>query len=229
MSNRIPLAIVFAGIVIAFALYSTFEKPSTHSTAALIRPVDTSDHILGNPVAPVMIVEYTDFDCTDCKGLHTILHQLIAHTGTRGAAAWVLREFPDTDLHPNAFSHARAAECIADVAGNRAFWEFADELFARQPVSPSDYGTLAASIGISGNTFATCYASTDTTRAKRISADHENAIALGAQTAPFTLILVQGQEPIVLEGPYTYDAVKGVVDQVLTTLQSNSPSTSPNR
>ncbi len=217
-SLTIPIAIILGGIVVAGAVYVSLKKPSApsgDSNPALVRPVSSSDHILGNPTAPVMIVEYSDFDCTFCKGFHETLNQITANEGANGNVAWVFRQFPLSEIHPNAFSHARAAECAAQVAGNDAFWKFTDALFAHQPVDPATYGTLAASIGISGNAFATCYANASTTLDARITADRQNALSMGASGTPFSIIIVKGKAPIVMAGGYSYDAVKLLIDQAL--------------
>ncbi|HQT83184.1 MAG TPA: thioredoxin domain-containing protein, partial [Candidatus Paceibacterota bacterium] len=150
-SLTVPIAIVVGGIVVAGAVYlSTAGSPSaglTNGNPALVRPVRSADHILGNPAAKVMIVEYADFDCTYCKGFSDTLRQIVATEGASGQVAWVFREFPLSEIHPNALSHARAAECAAQVGGNDAFWKFADALFSNQPVVPSQYGTIAADAG----------------------------------------------------------------------------------
>ncbi|OGG78129.1 hypothetical protein A3A36_01190 [Candidatus Kaiserbacteria bacterium RIFCSPLOWO2_01_FULL_52_12b] len=214
----IPTAIVVGGIIVAAAVYGSMPKvPAVDGgNPALVRPVDTSDHILGNPAAPVKIVEYSDFDCDYCKGFNDILHQIIANAGTKGKVAWVYREFPLIEIHPNALSHARAAECVAQVAGNDAFWKFASALFANQPVDPSRYGELAASIGIVGDSFATCYSAAPSTMTARIMADRQNALDIGAKGTPYSLILVDGKPPVVMNGAYSYDAVKQLIDQALT-------------
>lgn len=216
----LPVVIVLGGVIIAVAVYFSVAKnaPLISGTAgnpALVRPVSVSDHILGNPAAKVMIVEYSDFDCTFCKGFSETLHQIIANEGATGKVAWVYREFPLTEIHPNAMNHARAAECVAETAGNDAFWKFADSLFANQPVDPTRYGALAQAAGVSGNAFATCYANAATTVDARIMADRQNALAIGARGTPYSLILVAGQMPIVMDGAYSYAAVKQLVEQAL--------------
>ena len=163
MNNKftIPLAIVFGGSIVAIAVYvATPKAPSTTSgngDPALVRPVDSSDHILGNPNALVKIVEYSDFDCEYCKDFHETLHHIVANTGTNGQVAWVLREFPLMEIHPEALHAAEAAECAAIAGGNDAFWEFADALFKNQPTDPSLYGALASSAGVPDEAFATCF------------------------------------------------------------------------
>ncbi len=130
-SLTIPVAIALGGVIVAVAVYASMPKTSPTDTgnAALVRAVGATDHILGNPAAPVMIVEYSDFDCTYCKDIHETLHQIIANEGASGKVAWVFREFPLTEIHPNAFSHARAAECIAKTTGNDAFWKYTNRIF----------------------------------------------------------------------------------------------------
>lgn len=226
-SFTIPIAIAIGGIIVAVAVYVSIPKtPATSAgNPALVRPVGAADHILGSPAAKVMIVEYSDFDCEFCKAFHETLHQIIANEGADGQVAWVLREFPLTEIHPNSLSHARAAECVASVTGNDMFWKFTDALFNNQPVDPTRYGELASGIGISGDpsrqsgaeadAFATCYASASTTLTARIMADRQNALDMGANGTPYSLILVTGKPPVVMVGGYSYDAVKQLVDQAL--------------
>ena len=212
----IPISIILGGIIIAIAVYISMPKSSSTDTATmLVRPVSASDHILGNPAAPVIIVEYSDFECTFCKTFHETLHQIIANEGANGKVAWVLREFPLSELHPNALAHARAAECIARVAGNDAFWKFADALYKNQPVDPVRYGELASAAGISNNVFAACYADAASIVDARITTDRQNALDIGAPGTPFSLIIVAGKPPIVMNGTYPYDAVKELIDQAL--------------
>lgn len=216
-SLTIPLAIALGGVIVAVAVYVSMPKisPIRAGNPALVRPVTGDDHIFGNPAAPVVIVEYSDFDCTYCRDFHETLHQVIADAGASGQVAWVFREFPLTEIHPNALPHARAAECIAKTAGNDTFWKFATVLFTNQPVEPASYGTLAKAAGISGDAFAACYADAATNVDARIMTDRENALAVGAQGTPYSLILVAGKPPIVMDGAYPYDAVKQLVDQAL--------------
>ncbi len=217
MSNRIPIAIAAAGVIVAIAVYMAIPKADTSSGThpSLVRPIQSSDHILGNPAAKVTIVEYSDFDCDFCKSFHETLHQVVATEGTTGELAWVFRQFPITEQHPNAFSHALASECAAAVGGNDAFWKFADALFDHQPVNPSDYGVLAQQSGISSTAFASCYASASSTLSARITADRQNALNMGTDGTPYSLLLVRGKTPVVIDGPYPYEAVKGLVDEAL--------------
>lgn len=216
-SSKIPIAIAVGGVIVAGAMYFSMPKifPTEADRATLVRPVMTTDHILGNPAAGAMIVVYCDFDSAFCKDFDETLHQIVANEGTDGKVAVVYREFPLSELHPNALSHARAAECVAQVAGNDAFWKFGEMLFKNQPVEPIRYGSFASALGIPGDAFAKCYADAATTVDARIAADRQNALDMGANGTPYSLILVTGERPMVMTGAYPYDAVRKLVDQAL--------------
>ncbi len=216
-SFSIPLAIIVGGVIVAIAVYISMPKPPPKSAGdlSLVRPVSTGDHILGNPAASVMIIEYSDFDCTYCKDFHDTLHQIIANVGINGNVAWVFRHFPLSEIHPNAYAHARASECIAATSGNEAFWKFSNALFVNQPVDTSKYGEIASSIGISGDAFATCYSNVSPAIDTHIAEDRQNALDSGAQGTPYSIILVNGKNPIVVDSAYSYDAMKALVDEAL--------------
>lgn len=217
-SLKIPLAIALGGAVVALAVYlSAPTAPGRDGPGpASARPVGSGDHILGNPAARVMIVEYADFESGFSKGFHETLRQIVANEGARGEVAWVFRAFPLSEIHPNALSSARAAECVALVGGNDAFWKFADLLFANQPADPLRYGALAKEAEVLGaDAFSACYMNAATTVDARIEADRRNALDAGASGAPYSLILAAGKPPVVMDGAYPYGAVKLLVDQAL--------------
>lgn len=219
-SWTLPTAIVFGGIILAGAIYFSMggQWPSFAGHGgdpSQVRPVGASDHILGNPAAAVMIIEYADFDCEYCRDFSSSLHQIIANAGVKGRVAWIYREFPLSELHPNALAHARVAECAGSVGGNDAFWAFADLLFNNQPVDPSTYGVLAKQADIPGDAFATCYADAARQVDVRIKADRKNALDSGASGAPYSLILVHGKVVQIIDGAYSYDALNQLVTQAL--------------
>lgn len=213
----IPAAIIIGGIIVAGALYLSMPKRSEELTSntALLRPVNANDHILGNPAAPVMIIEYSDFECTYCREFHEVLHQIIANEGASGKVAWVFREFPLTEIHPNSLPHARAAECVADTMGNDAFWKFTDSLFTHQPVDPKNYGALVSALGVPNTSFADCFTEAEKKVDARITADRQNALDIGAEGTPYSIILVNGKSPVVIKGGYPYGAVQQLVDEAL--------------
>ncbi|MEK7155736.1 MAG: thioredoxin domain-containing protein [Patescibacteria group bacterium] len=130
----VPIAIVIAGGMIAVSLYFVNSKPAVAGNpqcvvAEEIRGVQDNDHILGNPNADVIIVEYSDPECPFCKMFHETMHQVISQYGENGKVAWVYRHFPIPQLHPKAQKEAEALECAAEQGGNDMFWKFTDKVY----------------------------------------------------------------------------------------------------
>lgn len=215
-SATIPIAIVAGGVIVALAVYLTLHKtePSTASNTgnpALVRPVGAEDHILGNPAAPVVIVEYSDFDCTYCKTEDANLRALIAADGSDGKVAWIYRNFPITELHPDAYKAAEAAECVALTAGNDVYWKFAATLFAKQPADPLKFAEYAASAGADPAKLGTCLTNASSTVDARIDADIRNAADVGALGTPYSLVIAGGRVTRVLDGAYSYSELEDAV------------------
>lgn len=222
-SSKIPIAIALAGVVVAWALYSSmggsfsFEWPwqqqSAHPSA--VRPVSPEDHILGNPAASVIIVTYCDFESPYCKTFAQTANELVATAGVGGEVAWVHREFPLHEDTGNALADARAAECAAKVGGNDGFWAFADALYEYQPATPSDYGALSKIANLPEKAFADCYADAIAQVGERIKADRKNALAVGADGAPFSILITNDKALQAIDGAYPYDQLRQVVDEAL--------------
>lgn len=81
----------------------------------------------GDVNAAVTIVEFTDFQCSACGGMYPIVEDVLKSYGNR--VHFVIRNFPLTSVHPNAFNAAQAAE--AAKAQNK-YWEYIDLLFKNQ-------------------------------------------------------------------------------------------------
>lgn len=84
--------------------------------------------IKGSPDAPVVIVEYSDFQCPFCRRWFTdVLPELEGRIGDELALAFA--HFPLSQIHPNAEAAHAAAECAGEQG---KFWEMHDLLFERQ-------------------------------------------------------------------------------------------------
>src|ERR1035437_337910 len=115
-----PIAIVIVGVLVAGAIYFT-KKIETNNPAIVsqtqkevaVTPINENDHILGNPQANIVIVEYGDLECPPCKMFHTVMHQVMDNYAKSGQVAWVFRHAPIAGLHPKAPNEAEATECAA--------------------------------------------------------------------------------------------------------------------
>jgi protein-disulfide isomerase len=86
----------------------------------------------GSPDAPVVMFEYSDFQCPFCARHAVQTTPAIDDNYVReGIVRVVFRDFPLVDLHPNAPTAHQAALCAADQ-GAVAYWELHEEIFRTQ-------------------------------------------------------------------------------------------------
>src|SRR6266850_7898259 len=93
----------------------------------LTLPTAGRDHIQGPIDAPIVLVEYGDYECPYCGEAHPIVEELIDTLGSD--LRFVFRHFPMTQIHPHAEDAAEAAE---SAGAHRKFWEMHDVLFENQ-------------------------------------------------------------------------------------------------
>lgn len=214
------LAILVSGLLIAGSILFVNMHPAQPAVADAnqlpanvnVPAPNANDHIIGSLSAPLVLVEYSDFQCPYCQMVYPTLKQIVDSSG--GQIAWVYREFPLTSIHPQAQPAALAAECISHELGNDAFWKFADTIFTDQSkMSPAYYAQLAAQFGADPATFAKCVS----------SGQYQSVLDQGTQEAeqnggtgtPFTVIVGNGvQVPVVGAQPLAnftsvINAIKG--------------------
>lgn len=85
------------------------------------------DHIRGAANAPLVVVEYGDYECPHCGAAHLVMKELLARLGEE--LQYIFRHFPLTTVHPHAEPAAEAAEA-AGAQGK--FWAMHDVLFSNQ-------------------------------------------------------------------------------------------------
>lgn len=89
-----------------------------------IAGLNDNDYVRGDRNSRIYLIEYSDYDCPFCGRFHTTSQRLV----NEGKVAWVYRQFPLPQLHPDAETKSAAAICAGKVGGNEAFWEFSDAL-----------------------------------------------------------------------------------------------------
>lgn len=214
----IPVAIIAAGALLAV---STYVVRTTHvlgppkGDVVAVTPVSSSDHLVGSPSAPVMIIEYADIDSSFSKAFQKTMEQLMVEYAPAGKVGWAYRHFPLIDQYPNSEEHAEAAECASALGNSKAFWSFIDLMQAYAPgnqqFDPSNYDSVATSIGVNADRFDACM--TAHTYLSKVNADITNGVAIGVDASPYIVVLVHGQKPIAISGSLPYDAMKKVIDQ----------------
>lgn len=242
-SIAVPIAIVFGFAMIAVAIFFTTGNTATAPKEATIaeevggslsstpRPVDETDYIKGNPNAPILLIEYSDYDCPFCKQYHETLNEIMDEYGVSGRVAWVYRQFPIAQLHPNSPKISAAALCVGKLGGNDAFWTFTNLIFQERELQEPTNVTLipdyVAKAGVDLSSYTSCMDNGDTTG--EVEASIRDAFNIGARGTPYT-VLVVGNQQAVINGAQPYETVKGIIENLLNQLDGklavpeNTPS-----
>jgi protein-disulfide isomerase len=112
-------------------------------------PVTDLDHVQGDDSALVTLIEYGDFECPSCGRAYPVLKRVKQRLGER--LRFVFRNFPIAQNHPHAEHAAEAAESVATLGGNEAFWIMHDLLFENQKALDDDsLARYAEEAGVDG-------------------------------------------------------------------------------
>ncbi len=231
----VPFAILVAGLLIAGAIYFnratvapdkiTIQEPTTSvANMDAFIPVTSSDHIRGDiSKAEIIIVDYSDLECPYCKLLHESFAKIFKENENTGKVAWVFRHFP-ISIHQKSIKEGEAAECVSELGGSEAFWDFIDIVFEITPsndgLDPAKLPETAEQVGVDETGFNSCLTSGKYTQ--KIKDGYTNSLKLaGVEATPFSVLVVRGRViPLVDEngeglGALPYPTLKALIDQFL--------------
>jgi protein-disulfide isomerase len=116
--------------------------------------------VLGDPEAPVTIVEFSDYQCPYCSAYYAdTWPQIKSEFVDTGRVRYVFKDYPLTGIHPRAPQAHAAARCAGDQG---AYWDMHDRLFENQSSwgsgsNPSAvFEEFAADLGLDAASLATC-------------------------------------------------------------------------
>ncbi len=239
-SLAIPIAIVAGFGLIALAIYfsgmGSSNTPAPEQVAQNapqkaaitkddIRPVDGADFIKGNPNAQILIVEYSDYDCPFCKSFHDTMTRIMDEYGVSGKVAWVYRQFPLAQLHPNAERISLTALCVGKLGGNDAFWDFSDLVFTErgtnEPTNISKLPEYAEKVGVNKEALVDCLESGE--QDPVLAQSLNDGVKAGIQGTPQSFVIV-GNQLAPIEGAQPYTVVKSIIDNLLGQLEGGVES-----
>lgn len=186
---------------------SIAQGPVTPETSQYTRYDVPSDGFpsLGPADAPIVLVEFSDFQCPYCKSFHdeTYRDLLAAYPGK---IRFVYRHLPLTSIHPEAFPSAEASMCANE---QNVFWKYHEKLFENQDNLGRDlYVQIAADLRLDMSMFEECL------NAEKyqdlIQQDLEFALNLGVGSTPTFFI-----NGLALVGAQPLETFKQVIDKEL--------------
>lgn len=167
-------------------------------------PIDNNP-VLGKADAPITLIEFSDYECPFCRRWHQEVFPLIQQKyGDK--IRFVYRDFPLTNIHPNALPAAVAANCAGEQG---RYWEFNARLFdGTDPLSRATYEKIAADYNLNTADFAQCL---DENRYQaEVEADFAYASELGVRSTPTFFI-----NGLAVVGAQPFEVFEQIIDMEL--------------
>lgn len=212
----LPASILIAAVLISGSIIYLVKSNKGNAGGALVEQtgqtggagavqedvakLGSRDVILGDPNAPVTVIEYADFQCPYCgRFFETTEKQIRENYIKSGKVKMVYRDFPfidqfTDDAKKKNESHlsAEAAECAKDQG---KFWAFHDALYNSEITDSHEnngnlnralFVTLAKNVGLDVDGFSSCYDSHK--YAEAVSKSVNDAQAIGVNSTPTTFV-----------------------------------------
>jgi protein-disulfide isomerase len=208
---RQAIAMVDEGLSIAPPPQPTPAPAPTPAPLPEDASLDDAAGIKGDPDAPVVIVEYSDYQCPFCqRHFAQVLPELQSYIDD-GTVLYVFKDFPLTSIHPQAPKAAEAARCAGD---QEAYWEMHDLLFQNQQqwsgqaTAVDIFKGYAGQLGLDQAAFDQCLDSD--THAAAVEANLQQGVEFGVRGTPGFFV---NRTP--LPGAYPIEAFQQLIEQAL--------------
>lgn len=229
-ASIILAAILISGSILVLVGRSQPAAPSggtdgtTTSTITLPPAISGSDVILGDPKAPVSIIEYADYQCPFCGRFYQQTEPLIRDQYIKtGKVKMVYRDFQF--LGPESIAAANAAGCAKD---QNQFWAYHDAIYNTELADGHEnngnltrtlFIQLAQQLKLDIPTFTQCLDSNK--YQAQITQDTNNASQVGVNSTPTIFIddqKVIGAQPFTGTAGGGVTPIKPIIDAELSKL-----------
>lgn len=208
MSKRflIILLVCVLGLIGVYVATSKDDENGSNGTSQ----ATLSNNIYGENNKKVTLIEYGDFQCPACGSYYPIIKQLKEKYAED--IQFQFRNFPLSQIHPNARAASRAAQAAAK---QNKFWEMHDMLYEQQTSwsSLSDAAPVfqgyATQIGLNMEQYQTDFASSEINNI--INADYAEGTKQGVNSTP--TFFLQGKK--IDNAPQTLDEFSKLIDEAI--------------
>ena len=196
-----------------------------NSNLSLSTLMSQGSPLLGNPTAPVTIIDFSDFQCYLCARYVKSTEPLINQTYIQsGKVALVFKHLPNRGL--DSLGASLAAQCTNDQG---KFWQFHQLLYKNQKsidsgwVGNDNLKELASQIsGLNIRQFEECLKNEK--YKDFVESDVALASSFGFQDTPSFIIVnsKDGSNPQVLKGAHPFPSFKAIIDKKLIEVENNN-------
>lgn len=227
-SLAIGAAIASIAIIIAFVGFDGISS----QTELVIEPAPTVQQVgpakitmntflangsplLGNPSAPVTLIEFGDYQCHFCNVFfHSTEGDILKNYVETGKVKIIFKDY--NIIGPDSVSASYGAHCAKDQG---AFWEYHDILYSNWTgenngwASSKNLEKFANEIGLDMDVWTQCML--DGTHSQTILASNEDAKSLGITGTPAFFVIDSDGKTTKLFGAQPYDIFEKVFENEL--------------
>ena len=191
-SLAVSLALVAAGLAYGgwqWNRATTAKTIQTDNEKLTLLYLDGQGWRKGNENAPLVIVEFSDFQCPACKQAYELLEtQILPQLGDK--ALFVFRHYPLVNIHPMAWVAASASE---EAGKQGKFWEMYAKLFeSQQALTRNRILKIAEELKLDVEKVRQAVDNQDI-YFKKIYRDFEEGSKLGVQSTPSFIVVYEGE------------------------------------
>jgi protein-disulfide isomerase len=215
------LVLLFAAAVLggcgapAGADYLPVTAAPAQSRSLTAGLVEETMSVKGDASAPVLMIEYSDYQCPFCsRYVSTVLPEIMAQYVETGKVRYQFRDLPLTAIHPEAQAAAEAARCAGEQGD---YWGMHNALFAQQQAwqgaaARPAFVALAQGLGLDAGALEACL---DAGRYREIVQQHlAQGQSLGFSGTPSFII---GEQAVI--GAQPFEVFQQVIEQELARQQ----------
>jgi protein-disulfide isomerase len=195
MKNKRNQLLIIVGVVAVVALIfivviANSGQSTTYSTDYATLPQSRTEdgaYVLGNPDAPITVVEFADWACPHCQEYRSTIERFIAEYVATGLAKFEFRVFPTAGGNLTVFA-GQMADC-AENQQEGSFWRAYPILYrlAETGQYSEDLGRdLASQLGVNYSEMLTC----GSEESNRVSADIAFGQARGVSGTPSVMVRI---------------------------------------
>ena len=220
----IAVACIFCGVLMVNMINSETtpvlaETPQKQTEITKIQSLsvftDNASPILGNPNAPITMVEFGDYQCTFCsKFFHETENSIITNYIKTGKVKILFKDY--IILGQDSMNAANAAHCAND---QKLFWEYHSMLYNNWAGEDTGWADLAHlhefanTLGLDMDVFSTCMS--DLKWNELVNLSSIDGQKLGVSGTPTFFVIDQNNDVIKIVGAQHYDVFKQIFDSVL--------------
>jgi protein-disulfide isomerase len=216
--------VVAAAVIAAVVLILLSGNTNTQTIDyASLNPTRNAEgaFVIGDPNAPITLVEFADFGCPHCQTYHSTIQTFITEQVVTGRARFEYRIYPTAGGQTSVFT-GKISECIDDASPG-AFWNAYDQFFdlakTGRYFEDGAARTVVQSLGLSYSDIIAC-----SETANQVTVDMNFGNSKGVQGTPAVMVRYGDGDANWItfggttynRGSVTYDVLAAVVEQANT-------------